>query len=190
MVEERTRIWYNMPSRCDTLDMEEVTKMERISKKKLAIGMFERGVRVEAIAELLRADPAYIANALIEAGHAPSYADLYTTTGPQNRYAQMLAGSLRFKDVEAARASVDRIDAMFKGFSAIRDRRGMHQCQVLALTGMNRAEGIGKWEEAEVFAEWLSRNLQVRRPQGEVVRLPVAAAESQSAETQELDRAA
>lgn len=147
--------------------------MDKKTKKQLAAGMFEKGLRVEAIAELLHSDPSYVANALIEQGYSPDYMDLYTSTGPQNRYAQMMSGVLRFRDLEAARASVDQIDAIYKGFAAMRDRRGMHQCQVLALTGKNRAEGIGKWEEARLFAEWLSRNLQVQRPEPEVIELPV-----------------
>ena len=145
--------------------------MHRMTKKELAVGMYEKGMRVEAIAELLRTDPAYIANALIERGHTPSYVDLYTSTGPQNRYAAMLSGVLRFKDVEAARASVDRINELYEQFEELRDRRGMHQCQVLALIGKNRAEGIGKWQEAQVFADWLAAHLHVHRPEAEVIQL-------------------
>src|ERR671923_990204 len=107
--------------------------MRRMTKKELAVGMYERGIRVETIAELLHTDPSYVANALIERGHAPSYVDLYTSTGPQNRYAAMLAGVLRFRDLEAARASVQRIDELYEEFEAARGRRGMHPCPVLAL---------------------------------------------------------
>ena len=46
--------------------------MNRMTKKELAAGMYEKGLRVEAIAELLHTDPSYVANALIERGHAPS----------------------------------------------------------------------------------------------------------------------
>src|SRR5438477_8806950 len=105
--------------------------MRGMTKKDLAVGMYEKGIRVETIAELLHTDPSYVANALIERGHAPNYVDLYTSTGPQNRYAAMLAGVLRFKDMEAARASVTRINEIYEQFEAARDRRGMHQCQVL-----------------------------------------------------------
>jgi hypothetical protein len=148
--------------------------MERTTKKDLAESLFEKGLRVEAIAEVLQSDPSYVANTLIERGHEPSYVDLYTSTGPQNRYAKRMAGVLRFRDLEAARASVDQIDAIYKGFAAMRDRRGMHQCQILALTGMNRAEGIGKWEAAQVFADWLVRNLKVHRPEpAEIIELPL-----------------
>ncbi|MFN3653057.1 MAG: hypothetical protein ACK47B_26045 [Armatimonadota bacterium] len=138
-------------------------KMERMSKKDLAVGLHSRGMGVEAIAELLDCDPSYVANALIERGYTPEYSDLYTSTGPQNRYAAMLAGVLRFRNPAAARESVRQIDARYHHFEELRDRRGMHQCQVLALTGKNRAEGIGKWEEAEVFAEWLRTHLLVQR---------------------------
>ena len=60
-----------------------------MTKKELALGMYEKGMRVESIAELLHTDPSYVANALIERGHTPSYVDLYTSTGPQNRYPYM-----------------------------------------------------------------------------------------------------
>lgn len=139
--------------------------MKRMSKKDLAIGMYEKGLRVEAIAELLHTDPSYVANALIDRGYTPEYVDLYTSTGPQNRYASRLAGVLRFKDVAAAKASVETIEALYQEFEAVRDRRGMHQCEVLALTGKNRAEGIGKWDEAQVFADWLATKMRVSAPE-------------------------
>jgi hypothetical protein len=148
--------------------------MKRMTKKDLAVGMYEKGLRVDAIAELLDSDPSYIANALIERGHAPNYVDLYTSTGPQNRYAAMLSGVLRFKNVEAARASVRRIGELYAQFEASRDRRGMHQCEQLALIGKNRAEGIGKLREARVFADWLAAHLTVRGPEAEVIQLTFA----------------
>src|SRR5947207_7413511 len=83
--------------------------MKGLTKKELAVRMYERGLRIESIAELLHSNPSYVANALIERGHAPHYVDLYTSTGPQNWYAAMLAGVLRFKDVAAARGSVERL---------------------------------------------------------------------------------
>jgi hypothetical protein len=139
--------------------------MNRVTKKELAVRLFERGIRVESIADLLHTDPSYVANALIERGHAPSYVDLYTSTGPQNRYAAMLSGVLRFRDLAAARGSARRLSELYAQFDAARDRRGMHQCQVLALVGKNRAEGIGKWAEAQVFADWLAAHLDVRHPE-------------------------
>jgi hypothetical protein len=147
--------------------------MRGMTKKDLAAGMYEKGIRVETIAELLHTDPSYVANALIERGIAPSYVDLYTSTGPQNRYAALLAGVLRFRDVEAARGSVERINDLYEQFEATRDRRGMHQCQVLALIGKNRAEGIGKWREARLFADWLASHLGVHVPEAPAVQLAI-----------------
>jgi hypothetical protein len=68
---------------------------------------------------------------------------------------------LRFKDVRAATESVERIDALFHQFAAENDRRGQHQAQLMALIGKNRAEGIGKLDEARLFAEWLVAHLDV-----------------------------
>ena len=149
--------------------------MHRMTKKELAVGMYEKGMRVESIAELLHTDPSYVANALIERGHAPDYVDLYTSTGPQNRYASMLSGVLRFRNLDAARASVERLSELYAQFAAARDRRGMHQCELLALTGKNRAEGIGKWREARVFARWLADHLFVPEPapEAEIIQLPI-----------------
>ena len=147
--------------------------MNRITKKELAVGMYEKGMRIETIAELLHSDPSYVANALIERGHAPNYVDLYTSTGPQNRYAAMLSGVLRFRDLAAAKQSVARLEDLYSQFEAVRDRRGMHQCEVLALTGKNRAEGIGKLREAQVFADWLAKHLHVHQPEAEIIQLPI-----------------
>lgn len=145
--------------------------MKRMTKKDLAVGMHEKGMRVDAIAELLDTDPSYIANVLIERGYTPEYIDLYTSTGPQNRYAAQLSGVLRFKDVAAARESVRKINELHAQFEAQHDRRGMHQCQVLALTGKNRAEGMSKWQEARVFADWLADHLHIVRPAQAVIQL-------------------
>src|SRR6266568_1612645 len=134
---------------------------KRISKRQLSQELYGQGLRVDTIAELLETDPAYVANSLIAAGYTPAYTDLYTHTGPQNRYAQMLAGVLRFKNLEAARESVTRIDELYHRFEEARDRRGQHQAQLLALTGKNRAEGLGKRQEARLFADWLIEHLTV-----------------------------
>lgn len=138
----------------------------RVTKKSLAVEMYQKGMNVVAIAELLHTDPSYVANALIERGFAPSYADLYTSTGPQNEYAAMFKGmgGLRFKNLDVARASVARLDALYQRFRATDDRRGMHQCQVMALVGKNRAEGIGKLSEARLFSDWLRRVLEPPAP--------------------------
>src|ERR1051325_5192120 len=161
----------------------------RVSKKELAAKLYGQGLRVEKIAELLRTDPSYVAHSLIPHGMEPPYVDLYTSTGPQNPYAQKLAGVLRFKDVQAARESVARIDEIYHEFEETRDRRGQHQAQLLALVGKNRAEGIGKRAEARVFADWLIDHLQMtedreaavstarlqllERPEEEAAQLPL-----------------
>jgi hypothetical protein len=132
---------------------------ERVTKKKVAAQMYEKGMNVATIAELLKSEPSYIANVLIEQGYIPNYMDLYTSTGPQNEHATLLAGVLRFRDLEAARSSVVKLDQLFSQFVAKKDRRGMHQCQVLALVGKNRAEGIGKVAEAKLFSDWLVQRL-------------------------------
>jgi hypothetical protein len=134
---------------------------KRMSKRQLAQDLYKQGLRVDTIAKVLETDPAYVANSLIETGQVPAYVDLYTHTGPQNRYAQMLAGVLKFKNLEAAHESVARIDEIYHRFEEARDRRGQHQAQLLALTGKNRAEGLGKRQEARLFADWLIEHLAV-----------------------------
>lgn len=135
---------------------------QRVTKKMLAVEMYQKGMNILVIAELLRTEPSYVANALIERGYAPSYADLYTSTGPQNEYATLFKGlgGLRFKNLEAARQSVARIEALYQRFKEAADRRGIHQCQVMALVGKNRASGIGKRAEAKLFADWLRLRLE------------------------------
>ncbi|MGV3723228.1 MAG: hypothetical protein ACO1SX_20195 [Actinomycetota bacterium] len=150
--------------------------MKWMTKKDLAELLHRQGVAVDAIADMLQTDPSYVANALIERGVAPDYTDLYTSTGPQNRYAARLAGVLRFKDVEAARESVRQLDRLCEQYESERDRRGVHQCEVLALTGKNRAQGLGKWEEARIFASWLAERLYANPEQApaEPTRLSTA----------------
>ena len=98
---------------------------KRVTKKMLAVEMYQKGMNVIMIAELLRTEPSYVANALIERGFAPSYADLYTSTGPQNEYATLFKGmgGLRFKNVDAARQSVARIEAPGRRARTTPDRR-------------------------------------------------------------------
>ena len=135
--------------------------MRRLTKKSLALSLHAAGYTVEAIAQALDTSPSYIANALAAAGKTPDYHDLYVSTAALSGSAKQFQGVLRFKDVVSARQSVQRIDEMYHAFAQQRDRRGQHQAQVLALIGKNRAEGIGKYEEAEVFADWLRAHLAV-----------------------------
>lgn len=124
------------------------------TQDQLAVSMYEKGLRVESIAELLGCAPSTVANALIGAGHTPCYPDIYTS-GSGTNYARMLAGVLRFKDADAAKQSVRRLSELYEDFERMGDRRGMHHCMSLALTGFNRAMQIGKWREANMFATWI-----------------------------------
>ena len=146
--------------------------MKRITKKDLALSLHAAGRSVEEIARALETHPSYIANVLASAGKSPDYTDLYVNTAAQNGYARMFQGILRFRDMVSARESVERIDNMFNHFARQNDRRGMHQAQLLALTGKNRAEGIGKYAEAELFANWLAANLAVTREKTPESRRP------------------
>ena len=87
------------------------------------------------------------------------------------------SSGVRLSAPHAARYArpVARLTELHDEFTRLRDRRGIHQCEVLALTGKNRAEGIGKWREAQVFAEWLRARLHVTRPDAEVIQLPLPA---------------
>jgi len=133
--------------------------MKGVTKKNLALSMHAAGRTVEDIALALNCSPSYVANVLAATGQPTDYSDLYTNSAVQNAYARMFNGVLRFKSVEAARASVERIDALFHQFALERDRRGQHQAQLMALIGKNRAEGIGKVAEAKVFLDWLLAHL-------------------------------
>src|SRR5262249_56574196 len=108
--------------------------------------------------------PSYVANVLAAAGQRPAYHDLYVSTVVQSGYTPPERGLLRFKDVHAAQQSVHRLDTLYHACEHQHDRRGQHQAQLLALIGKNRAEGLGKYAEAHVFAAWLQRHLTVQRP--------------------------
>ncbi|HMU40514.1 MAG TPA: hypothetical protein PKE31_16010 [Pseudomonadota bacterium] len=136
---------------------------DRLTKKQLAVSMYDRGMNVVAIAKLLRCEPSYVANSLIEKGRVPAYVDLYTSTGPQNEDAKELEGVLKFTDASSAKSSIGKIDALWQRFFTERNRRGMHQCEVVALIGRNRAAGIGKQIEAKIFADWLIERLRATK---------------------------
>lgn len=135
--------------------------MQRMTKKTLALSLHQAGRSVEEIARALETHPSYVANVLAAAGKSSDYNDLYVSTVTQSGYAQRFRGVLRFKDIESARESVERIDALYHEFEMLQDRRGQHQAQLTALIGKNRAEGIGKTAEAKLFAEWLMHHLDV-----------------------------
>jgi hypothetical protein len=131
---------------------------EHRTKKEQILGLYEAGTH--DIAEIVRkakARPSYVAQVLQQAGHLDGYFDLYTTTGrEQNVYSRYFRNVLAFRNPEAARESVQRIDRLYNYFERLGDRAGQHQAMVLALTGKNRARWSGKLEESQVFSDWLA----------------------------------
>ncbi|HVF68419.1 MAG TPA: hypothetical protein VM914_12185 [Pyrinomonadaceae bacterium] len=131
---------------------------EHHTKKELILGLYEQGTTdIAEIVRRVKARPSYVAQVLQHAGHLDGYFDLYTTTGrEQNVYTRYFRNVLAFRNVEAARESVQRIDRLYNYFERLGDRAGQHQAMVLALTGKNRARWSGKLEESEIFSEWLA----------------------------------
>lgn len=129
----------------------------KATKKDRIIRLYDRGFDVASIADALATSPTYVANTLIQSGRPVEYEDLYTTTSGRaySEEARRLSGALRFKDVEAARESVKKLDEAYREFQRDGNKRGQHRAQMLALIGKNRAEGIGKTEEAGIFRDWL-----------------------------------
>jgi hypothetical protein len=128
------------------------------SKKEQILQLYQDGITdVAEIAYLVEAQPSYIAEVLRQAGLLSGYFDLYTTTSSeQNIYSRYFRNLLAFKDMEAARQSMEKIDRLYSYFERIGDRAGQHHAMVLALTGKNRARWSGKTEEAQVFSDWLA----------------------------------
>jgi len=131
---------------------------EQRSKKEQILSLYEAGTTdIAEIVRRVKARPSYVAQVLQTAGHLEGYFDLYTTTGKeQNVYTRYFRNVLAFRNTEAARESVQRIDRLFNYFERLGDRAGQHQAMVLALTGKNRARWSGKHEEAQIFSEWLA----------------------------------
>lgn len=142
-------------STSDATTTEEAEKPR--SKKEEIISLYRDGVT--DVADIVRRTgvrPSYAAQVLQTAGLIKGYFDLYTTTGQeQNVYTRFFRNVLQFRNVEAARASVEKIDRLFNYFERLGDRAGQHQAMVMALTGKNRARWSGKAEEANIFNEWL-----------------------------------
>ncbi|HYH85449.1 MAG TPA: hypothetical protein VEX60_08195 [Pyrinomonadaceae bacterium] len=131
---------------------------EQKTKKEQIVSLFESGTKdIAEIVRKVKARPSYVAQVLQQAGHLDGYFDLYTTTGrEQNVYTRYFRNVLHFRNVEAARESVARIDRLYNYFERLGDRAGQHQAMILALTGKNRARWSGKTEESQVFSEWLA----------------------------------
>jgi hypothetical protein len=131
---------------------------EQRTKKEQIISLFESGTKdIAEIVRKVKARPSYVAQVLQHAGHLDGYFDLYTTTGrEQNVYTRYFRNVLHFRNTDAARESVARIDRLYNYFERLGDRAGQHQAMILALTGKNRARWSGKLEESQIFSEWLA----------------------------------
>jgi hypothetical protein len=128
------------------------------TKKERVLNLYHQGVTdVAALGRHTSTHPSYVADVLRQAGLlSGGYFDLYTSTEvEQNVYSRFFRHILSFKNPEAARKSVERIDSLYRYFEEIGDHAGQHQAMVMALTGKNRARWSGKHEEAAIFHEWL-----------------------------------
>src|SRR5829696_3933020 len=136
----------------------ETNEVEQRTKKEQIVSLFESGTKdIAEIVRKVKARPSYVAQVLQQAGHLGGYFDLYTTTGrEQNVYTRYFRNVLHFRNPEAARESVARIDRLYNYFERLGDRAGQHQAMILALTGKNRARWSGKTEESQIFSDWLA----------------------------------
>ena len=136
----------------------ELEPAEQRTKKEQIVSLYEAGTKdIAEIVRKVKARPSYVAQVLQHAGHLDGYFDLYTTTGrEQNVYTRYFRNVLHFRNVEAARESVARIDRLYNYFERLGDRAGQHQAMILALTGKNRARWSGKTEESQIFSDWLA----------------------------------
>jgi hypothetical protein len=133
-------------------------EFEQRTKKEQIVSLYASGTKdIAEIVRRVKARPSYVAQVLQQAGHLDGYFDLYTTTGrEQNVYTRFFRNVLHFRNVEAARESVARIDRLYNYFERLGDRAGQHQAMILALTGKNRARWSGKTEESQIFSDWLA----------------------------------
>ncbi|BBM68905.1 hypothetical protein [Rhodothermus marinus] len=144
----------------------EKQRAKQPTKKAQILSLYRSGIQnVEDLALLTGSRPSYVGAVLREAGLAPGYVDLYTSTRhPMNVYSRYFAGRLGYRDVETARESVALIDQLYRQFARTGDRAGQHHAMVMALTMFNRARWSGKQEAAEVYRRWLLRQLRTARP--------------------------
>src|SRR3712207_664956 len=99
---------------------------EQRSKKEQILSLYEAGTTdIAEIVRRVKARPSYVAQVLQSAGRLEGYFDLYTTTGKeQNVYSRYFRNVLAFRNVEAARESVRRIDRLYNYFERLGDRAG------------------------------------------------------------------
>ena len=129
------------------------------SKKKRILELYDGGMTdVAEIVMTTHVRPSYVGQVLRkERGLA--YFDLYTSGSDDgeaaNVYTRFFKKVLAFRDVAAARESVLKISRLYDYFGRLGDRAGQHEAMVLALKGLNRARFIKKYDEAQIFFEFL-----------------------------------
>ena len=133
----------------------------RVSKKDQILTLYKAGITdVTELAAITASRSSYVASVLHGAEALPSYFDLYTSTAqPMNIYSKYFANRLSYKDVAAARESVNLIDHLYRQFEVAGDRAGQHHALLMALTMFDRARWTGKAPEADIFRRWLKERL-------------------------------
>jgi hypothetical protein len=136
-------------------------RTRRVSKKDQILALFMSGINeVEDLAMITGSRPSYVGSILQESGLMKGYFDLYTSTAhPMNVYSKFFANKLGFKDMEAARESIEVIDRLYRQFEFAKDRAGQHHALSMALTMFDRARWTGKGTEADIFRHWLMARL-------------------------------
>lgn len=136
-------------------------KSRRVSKKDQILALFMSGINeVEDLAMITGSRPSYVGATLQESGLLKGYFDLYTSTAhPMNVYSKFFANKLGFKDMDAARESIEIIDRLYRQFEFAKDRAGQHHALSMALVMFDRARWTGKGEEADIFRHWLMARL-------------------------------
>lgn len=139
----------------------QISKLRNTTKKSQILEAWLAGDRdIRALALDLDSTPSYVASVLQSSGFIQGYHDLYTSTRmPLKIYSQDLNEKLSFKDSEAARHSVEKLEEAYHGLGEMKDRAGQHHFLTLALIMFNRARFSGKLSEANLFREWLLKYL-------------------------------
>ena len=132
------------------------------TKKKRILALYRDGVSdLQELSQIAETSVSYAAAVLKDAGLLNAYYDLFTSSSHKmNEYGVLFQGTLSFKTVAAAQASVHRIDQIYRYFTFLGDRAGQHHAMLVSLTGRNRALASNKIKESEVFSQWLIDHLK------------------------------
>ncbi len=137
--------------------------MKRLTKKELQCRSTPRGGPSRRSHRRWTARPATSPIPLSRPARRANTATSIPVPQPRTRMRGCFAACCDLRMLQAAEASIERIDALFHQFAQSNDRRGQHQAQLMALIGKNRAEGIGKLAEARIFSDWLVSHLDTAR---------------------------